>query len=189
MPRTGISALVHRKKRSIAYPARHNPKAVLSPYLRYNGQDPPVYWDIQTAPSTVLFRDLTRPPRAGEFTRFVCEPPAPLMRIYHARVPWYVDVRASGNPVGVTFADLFEEIYKVMHIQIVDADFNNDELDDEERKRITAAYRNRVGSDRAEAMKGIRRVDFLMGRFIFEGLVKGKEGLWEMKTTKPIQLS
>ena len=90
------------------------------------------------------------------------------------------------NPVGVTFADLFDEVYKIMQIQIVDADFNNDEVDEEERKRIIAAYRNRVGSDRTEAMKGIRRVDFLMGRFIFEGLVKGKEGLWEMKTTKPI---
>lgn len=169
--------------------ARHNPKVVLSPYLRYNGQDPPVYWDIQTRPLTVLFRDLERPPRAGEFTRFVCEPPARLMRIYHARLPWYVDVRATSNPVGVTFADLFNDIYEVMQMQIIDADFNNDEVDDEERRRITHAYRNRVGSDHAEAMKGIRRVDFLMGKVIFEGLMKGKEGLWEMKTTRPVQLT
>ena len=111
------------------------------------------------------------------------------MRIYHSRLPWYVDVQATSNPVGVTFADLFNEVYKVMQIQIVDADFNNDEVDEEERKRIIAAYRKRVGSDRAEAMKGIRRVDFLMSRVVFEGLVKGKEGLWEMKTTKPIVLS
>ena len=103
-------------------------------------------------------------------------------------MPWYIDVRALNNPVGVTFADLFSEVYNVLRIQIVDADFNNDELEDEERKRITAAYRSRVGSDHAEAMNGIRRVDFLMGRFIFEGLVRGKEGLWEMKTTKPISL-
>jgi hypothetical protein len=108
------------------------------------------------------------------------------MRIYHARLPWYVDVRALNNPVGVTFADLFQEVYKVMQIQIVDADFNNDEVDEEERKRIIAAYRNRVGSDRAEAMKGIRRVDFLMGKVVFEGLMKGKEGLWELRTTRPI---
>jgi len=110
------------------------------------------------------------------------------MRIYHARMPWYVDVQALSNPVGVTFADLFSAIYNASQIQIVDADFNNDELEDEERKRITSAYRKRVGSDHEEAMKGIRRVDFLMGRVIFEGLVKGKEGLWEMKTTKPIPL-
>lgn len=147
-----------------------------------------MYWDIQAGPSTVLFRDLKRPPLAGEFTRFVCEPPERLMRIYHVRMPWYVDVQALNNPVGVTFSDLFEAIYRVMQIQIVHADFNNDELDDEEQKRITAAYRKRVGSDQAEAMKGIRRVDFLMGRVIFEGLVKGKEGLWEMKTTKPIPM-
>lgn len=110
------------------------------------------------------------------------------MRIYHTRMPWYIDVQASSNPVGVTFADLFNAIYTVLQVQIVDADFNNDEVDDEERKRIISAYRKRVGSDQAEAMKGIRRVDFLMGRAIFEGLVKGKEGLWEMKTTKPIPL-
>ena len=147
-----------------------------------------MYWDIQAGPSAVLFRDLERPPLAGEFTRFVCEPPARLMRIYHARMPWYVDVQALNNPVGVTFSDLFHAIYTVMQIQIVDADFHNDELDEEEQKRITTAYRKRVGSDQAEALKGIRRVDFLMGRVIFEGLVKGKEGLWEMKTTKPIPL-
>lgn len=112
-----------------------------------------------------------------------------MMRIYHARMPWYVDVRATNNPVGVTFADLFREIYEVMQVQIIDADFNNDEVDEEERRRITAAYRNRVGSDQSEAMKGIRRVDYLMGKVVFEGLIKGKEGLWEMKTTKPIPLS
>lgn len=188
MPRTGLSALMHRKKRSIAYPVRHNPKVVISPYLRYSGQDPPVYWDMRTKPTTVLFRDLVKPPREGEFTRFVCEPPAQLMRIYHARMPWYVDVRATNNPVGVTFADLFREIYEVMQVQIIDADFNNDEVDEEERRRITAAYRSRIGSDQPEAMKGIRRVDYLMGKVVFEGLVKGKEGLWEMKTTKPIPL-
>jgi hypothetical protein len=159
---------------------------MLSPYLRYDGQDPPVYWDIQAGPSDIYFRDIRPPAKVGEFTRFVCEPPAQLMRIYHARMPWYVDVRATSNPVGVTFLDLFSQVYNVMQIQITDADFYNDELDDEERKRITAAYRNRVGSDHAEAMKGIRRVDFLMGRVVFEGLAKGKEGLWEMKTTKPL---
>jgi len=103
-------------------------------------------------------------------------------------MPWYVDVQATSNPVGVTFADLFNAIHTVLQVQIVDADFNNDELDDEERKRITSAYRARVGSDHTEAMKGIRRVDFLMSKVIFEGLVKGKEGLWEMKTTRPIPL-
>ena len=111
------------------------------------------------------------------------------MRIYHVRMPWYVDVQALSNPVGVTFADLFSAIYNMTQIPIIDADFNNDELDDEERKRITAAYRKRVGSDQAEAMKGIRGVDFLMGKVVFGGLVKGKEGLWEMKTTKPVSLS
>jgi hypothetical protein len=28
----------------------------------------------------------------------------------------------------------------------------------------------------------VKRVDFLRGRCIFEGLVKGRNGVWEMKT-------
>jgi len=110
------------------------------------------------------------------------------MRIYHSRLPWYVDAQTGINPVGVTFADLFNAIYQTLQLQIVDADFYNDELEDEERKRIIDSYRKRCGSDQAEASRGIRRVDFLMGRVVFEGLVKGKEGLWEMKTTRPVPL-
>jgi len=179
---------MHRKKRSIAYPAHHNSKVVLSAYLRYNGPDTPVYWDLQLLPATILFRDLPRPPASGDFTRFVCEPPVRLMRIYHSRMPWYVDATAGANPVGVTFADLFNAIHQTLQMQIVDADFYNDELDDDERKRITDAYRKRCAAsgDPGEAAMGIRRVDFLMGRVVFEGLVKGKEGLWEMKTAKPV---
>jgi hypothetical protein len=100
-------------------------------------------------------------------------------------MPWYIDAHTDANPVGVTFRDLFNAIYQTLQTQIVDADFYNDELDDEERKKIAGAYRKRCGTNQSESAKGIRRVDFLMGRVVFEGLVKAKEGLWEMKTTKP----
>jgi len=187
MPRKGLAAIIPRRKRSLAYPAHHNAKVVLSPYIRYNGPDAPVYWDLQYLPSTILFRDLPRPPAQGEFTRFVCEPPVRFMRVYHSRMPWYVDARTDNNPVGVTFADLFNAIYHTLQMQIVDADFYNDELDDSERKRISDSYQQRCAAigDASEPLKGVRRVDFLMGRVVFEGLVKGKEGLWEMKTAKP----
>jgi len=159
---------------------------VISSYLRYNGPDTPVYWDLQCLPSTVVFRDLPRPPAQGDFTRFVCEPPLRVMRIYHSRLPWYIDAQTGLNPVGVTFTDLFNAIYQNLQIQIVDADYYNDELDDDERKRVADAYRRRCGQEQSECAKGIKRVDFLMGRVVFEGLVKGKEGRWEMKTAKPL---
>ena len=110
------------------------------------------------------------------------------MRIYHAQIPWYIDVQASSNPVGITFADLFNAIYWTVWRLVLDGDLNNYELDDKEWKRIIATSKKRAESNRTEAVMGVRRVDFLMGRSVFAGLVEGKEGLWEMKTTKPIPL-
>lgn len=63
-------------------------------------------------------------------------------------------------------------------------DFWNEDLDDADREKIDWAWRERVGNDIREIEKGVRRVDYLRKYCIFEGLARGKHGMWEIKLKK-----
>jgi hypothetical protein len=105
------------------------------------------------------------------------------MRLVHPRLPWYIDVHAS-NPTGVNLGDLFQAIWNCLRCPIQKADFLNDELSDSDRDKISHAWRVRCNGDAFEQGCGVRRVDFLRRHVVFEGLVKGRNGTWEMKTRK-----
>jgi hypothetical protein len=105
------------------------------------------------------------------------------MRLIHPRLPWYIDVHAS-NPTGVNLSDLFQAIWNCLRWPIQKADFWNDELSDHDRDKIGHAWRVRCDGDVFERGRGVRRVDFLRRHVVFEGLVKGRNGTWEMKTRK-----
>ena len=124
-----------------------------------------------------------RPLTNWDLMRFVCEPPLQFMRFYHTHLPWYVDVEAQ-NPAGVTLYELFCAIYYCMSTQIQNADYYNVEMTAEARAHVAEAWAERCRSDE-ERSQGIRRVDYLMGRVIMEGIQKGKDGMFEIKTRKP----
>jgi hypothetical protein len=105
------------------------------------------------------------------------------MRLFHPRLPWYIDVHAT-NPTGVDLSDLFQMIWKCPRWPINQADFWNDELSGGDRDKISHAWRVRCDEDSFERGCGVRRVDFLRRHVVFEGLVKGMNGTWEMKTKK-----
>ena len=98
-------------------------------------------------------------------------------------MPWYIDVGAQ-NPSGVTLYELFCAIYSCMSTQIQNADYYNVEMDREAREHVANAWAARCRTEEERA-QGIKRVDYLMGRVIMEGIQKGKDGLWEIKTRKP----
>ena len=64
------------------------------------------------------------------------------------------------------------------------ADFWNEELSEADRDKITKAWKLRCDGDAFERACGVRRVDFLRRHVVLEGLVKGRNGSWEMKTRK-----
>lgn len=203
--RSGISSLLPRSRNNRAsYPAGmfsvslafafltafvsllesgNHSHVIIHPFIQYNHSDPPVTYDLRHAPRTLMFRDVPRHVIASDLARYTCEPPVPYMRIYHPRLPWYIDAYAS-NPTGVNLGDLFTAIYNSLQKQIQHADFYNDELEDDDRNRINWAYKVRCMEDRRELMNGVRRVDYLRRSVLFEGLVKGKNGMWEMRTRK-----
>ncbi|KZV74307.1 hypothetical protein PENSPDRAFT_573240 [Peniophora sp. CONT] len=107
------------------------------------------------------------------------------MRLYHPRLPWYIDVVAQ-DPVGVTLREVFEGVWEVMSKQVREADYWNSEVEDEERDKINRAFELRcvLPTDPAARTGGVRKVDFLMRECIFLGLSKGREGMYEMRTRK-----
>ena len=140
-------------------------------------------FDMRDSPNTLAFTALKRPLNTWDLQRFVCEPPLPHMRLFHAHLPWYIDVEAH-NPAGVTIFELFMAIYECMQTQIRHADYYNVEMDAEARARVAEGWSARCHNEEERA-QGIRRVDYLMGRVLMEGIQKGKDGLWEIRTRKP----
>jgi len=47
---------------------------------------------------------------------------------------------------------------------------------------MSMVFQDRVKGEPEEMMKGVKRVEFLRGKVIFEGLVRTRNGLWEIKT-------
>ena len=160
----------------------HDPHQTLHQLIRYQ-YNPPVRWDLRAPPQTIKFFDIPRPIIGSDLARYACEPPVPFMRLYHSRLPWYIDVQAS-TYTGVNLQDLVLAIWTSLRTPITHADYYNDELDDEDRGRINWSFKVRCTNDPAETASGVRRVDFLRRNIFFEGLAKGKQGMWEMKTSK-----
>ena len=155
----------------------------LHPYIRYTAFKPPMHLDLRDSPTTLKFHALKgHTLTSWDLLRLVCEPPLPFMRLYHTHLPWHIDVEAQ-NPSGVTLYDLFCAIHLCMMTQIQNADYYNVEMTGEARAHVAEAWANRCRDDE-ERRQGIRRVDYLMGRVIMEGIRPGKDGMFEIKTKK-----
>jgi len=146
-------------------------------------REPPILWDLRDDLSRVLFRELKRPVTGYDFTRFTTEPPTPYMKLYHVRLPWYIEVTTS-NGIGVTFHDLFTHIQRVLSSRIKNSDFYNNEITQEEREKIGRAWKERCQYNQGAMSQGVKKVDYLMRDCVFIGLVRGRDGMWEIKTKK-----
>lgn len=142
-----------------------------------------MFFDLRLPTSTVRFRDLQRNVNPWDLMRFACEPPQARMRFYHAQLPWVVDV-VSENPAGVTIHELLAAIWACTQTPISHADFWNNEMDERAREAVGAAWAERTANNELEQRRGVRRVDFLIGKTILEGIAKGKDGMWEMKLSR-----
>jgi hypothetical protein len=99
-------------------------------------------------------------------------------------LPWYIDIQQI-HLNGITVRDIFEQMHAQLHMQIQDKDFFNEELNEVDRSYLTNAFNSRVGSNPRLHAAGILRVDFLGDKCVFEGLVRGARGVWEMKMSRP----
>ncbi|KAJ7936595.1 hypothetical protein B0H13DRAFT_1589479, partial [Mycena leptocephala] len=115
-------------------------------------------------------------------------PPITALRIIHSHIPfWPVDiVTEASNPMSV--GDVLVTLHRAMHQRISSADWNT--LSAVEADAVTKAFNKRCHTeaiwsivvpaqwrDRTimERNDGVKRVDFLMGRTIFQGIVKAPQ--------------
>ena len=57
-------------------------------------------------------------------------------------------------------------------------------MSDTDRDKISQAWKIRYDGDSFERGCGIKKIDFLGRHVVLQGLVKGRNGIWEMKTRK-----
>ncbi|KAK7472212.1 hypothetical protein VKT23_000334 [Stygiomarasmius scandens] len=133
-------------------------------------------WDLRVYPlsqSEICTRKLV-PLTAAQLYRPATEPPTKKMRIYHDRLPWYIDIREYSTG-GITVLDVLEQISEFLHHTALDCDYGQDLFSYPERMAINDAARIRYSFTTA-------RVDFLLHEYMFLGLTKDKQGRWKMKT-------
>lgn len=159
------------------------PKVTLNSYIRYVSNKPPMHYDLRRDANSLRFRALEHHISRWDLTRFACEPPLHNMRLVHAHLPWYIDVESNSNPAGVTLYDLFCAIQNSLLSPISFSDFYNIEMTNDLRDQIAASWAERCRTE-AERNRGVFKVDYLMGKVIMEGITKGRDGLWEIKTRK-----
>lgn len=151
----------------------------------YKHNQSPVHLDLRGFPSPggVLFPTLDREHNAIDLAQLAFQPSATTMRLFHPRLPWYVDIVAT-HQNGIMISDVFEALSSQLQMPIRGMHFWNKELGDEGRRKITRAFEMRC-RERPELMpQGVLRVDFLGESCVFQGLVRGAKGMCEIKTMK-----
>ncbi|KAF8875042.1 hypothetical protein BD779DRAFT_226484 [Infundibulicybe gibba] len=103
------------------------------------------------------------------------------MHIVHPLLPWTIRIRAS-SPASITVYDVFSQLHAKLARSISHAEFWNDLLDSGDRERLATACDLRCRGEVAEIIKGVKRVDFLGPEVVMVGLVRLKEGIWQLKT-------
>ncbi|KAG5735947.1 hypothetical protein E4T56_gene1930 [Termitomyces sp. T112] len=158
-------------------------KRTINPILDYNTQGPHVIYNLWSYPhpQTLSFPILRRIYNYIDFAQLATNPPVDQMRLFHPLLPWYIDVFKSVDN-GVTVQDVIMHVYFQLQTQINARHYFNEELRSGTRERITEAYTQRTQGQDQEKMKGIKKVDYLEEKNIFVGLVRTRNGLWEMKT-------
>jgi hypothetical protein len=160
-------------------------KITLNPLLKRDKIQPHLSYDLRRYPEA--FASQFYLPEHGSLPNLArylaCEPPIAFMRLYHDRLPWDINVCASNPHIGVTVIDVLTAMYTNLMRGIRDVDYYNRDMDAQARDKIALAWRARCGYDEMEAARGLRRVDFLGRQLIFQGLEKGKQGAWAIRTT------
>ncbi|TFK65212.1 hypothetical protein BDN72DRAFT_845801 [Pluteus cervinus] len=160
-------------------------RRILHPLLLHTNP-PPVDLDLRDnplEPGSLEFPNLQRPHNDLDFAQLATTPAASILRLYHPRLPWYIDIHQT-HCNGVTVFDILTQMFAQLMAQIQGRHYWNDVLSDEDRSRIVEAYSARCEGDSEEIGRGVLQIDFLGSKVVFEGLVRGRNGMWEIKTRK-----
>ncbi|KAI0246851.1 hypothetical protein BJV78DRAFT_1286029 [Lactifluus subvellereus] len=111
-------------------------------------------------------------------------PPLQTLSLRIAGLPWLVVVRpdsrlSPGNAI-VTVQDVLSTIYFNLRTVVKPDEYNA--MDKSSKAALYQAFERRVGADPAQRGKGLRRIDFLCGHVVAQGLVRAqsKDNIWDV---------
>jgi hypothetical protein len=122
------------------------------------------------------------PLSAIELNQFAVTPATNFLRVFHPRLPWYIDIYS--DPDSITIGDVLEDTYLQLTQSILPRHYWNQALSNSDRDEIAMAYNKRVTQVTGGGEKGILWIDFLCDEVIFQGFTRAKGGLLEIKTRK-----
>ncbi|KAH9003575.1 hypothetical protein EDB86DRAFT_2379830 [Lactarius hatsudake] len=141
-----------------------------APSLQYDMRYPPNQSNLRLSPAV-----LAEP---------ASSPPLPSLPIRVAGLPWHCIVRpdpklSPGNAV-VTVQDVLVSLYFHLRTAVKADEYNA--MGKARKAEIFQVFERRVGHDPAQRGKGLRRVDFLGGHIIAQGLVRAqsKDDVWDV---------
>ncbi|KAG6858526.1 hypothetical protein C0993_005548 [Termitomyces sp. T159_Od127] len=130
---------------------------------------------------SLSFPSLGRFPNPIDLAQLATSPPVDRMRLFHPLLPWYIDVHEH-QANGVTVYDVVQQVFFALQQPISARHYYNEELNSSVRERIAIAFGRRTQGDERERASGVKWVDYLEDKVVFVGLVRTRNGLWEMKT-------
>jgi len=185
-PRTGPASYIPKviKPRSDVNDFTDSERRFAHAFIAYRPRQPPIYMDLRyEPPETLNIIGLNRFPNDIDYAQLATQPPTEAMRLFHPNLPWYIDI-VQRQPNGITVEQVLYEMFEQLDVPIAGRHWYNEELDQAVWTKMYNAFRDRTAANPAEAVKGVKRIDFLRGKVIFEGLVRTSKGLWEIKTRK-----
>ena len=166
------------------------PQAHSLPYIPPAPLTPGVYIHPTLAAPSLLYDMRSQPthsnPRLSPAvlsTPASC-PPLPSLALRVGDLPWlftvFPDARHSPGNAFVTVEDVLVAIY--FHLRTAVKGDEYEAMSKARKKEIFRAFESRVGTDPVQRGKGLRRVDFLGGRFRAQGLVRAqsKDSVWDV---------
>ncbi|KAJ7174968.1 hypothetical protein C8R43DRAFT_943244 [Mycena crocata] len=133
---------------------------------------PLLHYDISLSPSSMStpFMGLS----SADFDEPAVHPPQPVLSLATPHLPWPIPVAAT-NGRYVTVSDLLHALYRSLRTRVTPMEFETLGSSKLMRK-VSAAYTRRYERLRGhrgyteEKMHGVRRIDFLMGFTMIQGI-------------------
>ncbi|KAJ7904170.1 hypothetical protein B0H13DRAFT_2024885 [Mycena leptocephala] len=175
-------------------PAPQTPLQI-HPWLNGDAPSPAFFFDLAPAAFVPQRAVSMNPPQgqmltAAEVREPAFHPPLTGLRILHPKLPfWPIDLAlpadGQAQALPISLGDVLAAMHHALHVRIAQADWAT--LSAEDQQRVTLAFAQRC---RAEAVRsqvppaklrdreveernlGVKRVDFLLGKTVFKGLVR-----------------
>ncbi|KAF8995021.1 hypothetical protein BDQ17DRAFT_1037882 [Cyathus striatus] len=177
---------------------------IIHPIIAYTPSHPPIYHDLRFPPfpstpsltsstqplstpsefTNLKFPNIKRKHNSLDLAQLACTPSASFIRLYHPKLPWYIDIHAL-HPNGVTVYDVLMQMHAQLKTSISMRHYSNEVLGGKEREGLNRAYRGRCGGRGKELNEGVKQVDFLGEAVLLRGFLRGVGECGRLRLVRP----